>query len=145
MVKNPPTNAGDTRDMGSVLGSGRSPWVGKWQPTPVCCLENSIDRGAWQAPWGSQRVGHGWAHRTAHVCPDASKHISALKKGSHYDFQAGVELISEVYGNGQRWYFIFGTQDNYMLLLKFSGQGTKHPEMCHSVWHEEGLLLLLSS
>ena len=35
--------------MGSVLGSGRSPWVGKGQPTPGCHLENSIDRGAWQA------------------------------------------------------------------------------------------------
>ena len=54
------------------------------------------------SPRGSQRVGHGWAHSTAHVCPDASKHVSALEKGSHYDFQAGVELIYEVYGNGQR-------------------------------------------
>ena len=76
------------------------------------------------SPWGSQRVGHGWAHSTAHFCPDASKHVSALEKGSHYNFQAGVELISEVYGNGQRWYFIFGSQDNYKFLLKFSGQGT---------------------
>ena len=44
----PTPSAGDTRDVGSVLGSGRSPRVGKWQPTPVTCLENSIDRGAWQ-------------------------------------------------------------------------------------------------
>ena len=33
MVKNPPANAGDPRDMGSIPGSGRSPRVG--QPTPV--------------------------------------------------------------------------------------------------------------
>ena len=44
----PTPNAGDTKDMGSALGSGRSPRVGKWQLTPVSCLENSIDRGAWQ-------------------------------------------------------------------------------------------------
>ena len=31
-VKNPPANAGD---VGSVQGSGRFPWKGKWQPTPV--------------------------------------------------------------------------------------------------------------
>ena len=31
-VKNPPVNA---RDVGSVSGLGRSPWRGKWQPTPV--------------------------------------------------------------------------------------------------------------
>ena len=33
MVKNPPTNAGDIRDMSSVLG--RIPWSRKWQPAPV--------------------------------------------------------------------------------------------------------------
>ena len=41
MVKNPPANAGDTRDAGLIPGSGRFPGVGKipwnrkWQPTPV--------------------------------------------------------------------------------------------------------------
>ena len=34
MVKNPPTNAGDPRDAGSIPGSGRS-WRRKWQPIPV--------------------------------------------------------------------------------------------------------------
>ena len=28
---------------------GKSPWRGKWQPTPLSCLDNSIDRGAGQA------------------------------------------------------------------------------------------------
>ena len=32
MIKNPPATAGDT---GSILGSGRSPGGGAWQPTPV--------------------------------------------------------------------------------------------------------------
>ena len=31
-VKNLPANAGDTRDMGSIPGSGRFPWRRKWQP-----------------------------------------------------------------------------------------------------------------
>ena len=35
MVKNPPANAGDTRDTGSIPGSGRFPWRRKWQPIPV--------------------------------------------------------------------------------------------------------------
>ena len=35
MVQNPPVNAGDIRDTGSILGSGRPPGGGKWQPTPV--------------------------------------------------------------------------------------------------------------
>ena len=33
-VKNPPANAGDVRDTGSIPGLGRSQ-KRKWQPTPV--------------------------------------------------------------------------------------------------------------
>ena len=49
MVKNPPANAGDAKDMGSVPGSGRSPAEGNGNPLLYSCLENSMDRGAWQA------------------------------------------------------------------------------------------------
>ena len=49
MVKNRPASAGDARDMGSIPGSGRSPGVGNGIPLQNSCLENSMDRGAWQA------------------------------------------------------------------------------------------------
>ena len=49
MVKNPPTNAGDIRDMGSVPGLGRSPGGGHRNPLQYSCLENPMDRGAWRA------------------------------------------------------------------------------------------------
>ena len=62
VVKNSPANAGDTRDAGSIPGSGRSPPSRKWQPTPVF-LPGKI-------PWteepgrlqsiGSQRIRHDW-------------------------------------------------------------------------------------
>ena len=48
MVKNPPANAGDTRDAGSIPGLGRSPGVGNDNLLQYSCLENSMDRGAWQ-------------------------------------------------------------------------------------------------
>ena len=35
MVKDPPANAGDTRDSSLIPGSERFPWRRKWQPTPV--------------------------------------------------------------------------------------------------------------
>ena len=35
VVKNPPTNAGDTGDTSLIPGSGRFPWGKKWLPTPV--------------------------------------------------------------------------------------------------------------
>ena len=49
MAKNLPANAGDARDMSSIPGSGRSPGGGNGNPLQYSCLENSMDRGAWQA------------------------------------------------------------------------------------------------
>ena len=49
MVKNPPVNAGDMRDLGSIPGSGRSPGGGNGNPLQYSCLENPMDRGAWWA------------------------------------------------------------------------------------------------
>ena len=36
-------------DLGSIPGSGRSPGEGNGNPLQYSCLENSIDRGAFQA------------------------------------------------------------------------------------------------
>ena len=47
MVKNLPANAGDIRDRGSV--PGRSPGGGHDNPFQYSCLENPMDREAWQA------------------------------------------------------------------------------------------------
>ena len=49
VVKNPPANAGDVRDSGSVLGLGRSPGGGHGNPLQCSSLENPMDRGAWWA------------------------------------------------------------------------------------------------
>ena len=46
VAKNPPANAGNTRDESSVLGSGRYPEVGNGNPREYSCLENSMVRGA---------------------------------------------------------------------------------------------------
>ena len=57
--KNLPANAGDIRDAGSVLGSGRSPGEGDGNPLQYSCLENPMDREAWWATvYGVVRVGH---------------------------------------------------------------------------------------
>ena len=60
MVKHPPANAGDIRDVDSICGLGRSPGGGLGKPAPVYL--------AWRIPWtaepgglqsiGSQRIGH---------------------------------------------------------------------------------------
>ena len=48
-VKNLPANAGDVRDAGSIPGSGRYPGEGNNYSLQYSCLENSMDREAWQA------------------------------------------------------------------------------------------------
>ena len=46
MVKNPPANAGEERDAGSIPGQGRSPGEGNGSPLQYSCLENPMDKGA---------------------------------------------------------------------------------------------------
>ena len=48
VVNNPPANAGDIIDMGSIPGSGRSPGEENGNPLQYSCLENPMDREAWQ-------------------------------------------------------------------------------------------------
>ena len=48
-VKNLPANAGDVIYAGLIPGLRRSPGKGNGNPFQYPCLENSMDRGAWQA------------------------------------------------------------------------------------------------
>ena len=67
MAKNPPANEGDTGDIGSIPGLGRSPGEGNGNPLQYSC---------WEIPWteepgrlqfmGSQRVGHDLATKQHH-------------------------------------------------------------------------------
>ena len=66
VVKNPPPNAGDIRDVGSIPGLGRSTGGGHDNLFQYSCLENP--GGAW---WTEER-GAGWVtvHRVAKVRHD---------------------------------------------------------------------------
>ena len=57
-VKNPPASAGDA---GLIPGLRRSPGEGNGNALSYPCLGNPMDRGAWRAIMGSQRVGHSLA------------------------------------------------------------------------------------
>ena len=59
VVKNPPANAGDTGDVGSIPRLRRSPGIENGNPFQYSYLQNPVDRGAWQATvHESRRVGH---------------------------------------------------------------------------------------
>ena len=66
MVKNPPADAGDIRDMGLIPGLGRSPGGGQGNLLHYSCLENSMDRGAWWA------IVHGVAESQTQLSPHAT-------------------------------------------------------------------------
>jgi len=58
VVKIPPANAGDKRDVGSIPASGRSPGEGNGNPFQYSSLENPIDKGVWWAT--DHRVAKSW-------------------------------------------------------------------------------------
>ena len=89
VVKNPPANAGDIRDMGSTPGSGR--WHGN--PLQCSCLEKPIDRGAWWATAvASERAGHDWSELARTGC--SSQCSKARKRNkSHPDWKGGNKIV----------------------------------------------------
>ena len=58
VVKNLSANAGDLRDVSLIPGSGKSPGGGNSNPLQYFCLENPMDRRAWQAT--VYRVSKSW-------------------------------------------------------------------------------------
>ena len=61
--KNPPTNARDLRDAGSIPGSGRSPWGGHRDALQYSYLENPTDRKDWQATVHGVTENQTWLKR----------------------------------------------------------------------------------
>ena len=74
MAVNPPTNAGDGREAGSIPGSGRLPGEGNGNPLQYSCLENPVDSEVWWA------MVHGVAESdmTEDLCPIQKIIISQL-------------------------------------------------------------------
>ena len=58
VVKNPPANAGDLKDVGSIPVSGKIPWRRAWQPTPVFLPGESYGQRslAGYSPWGHKEL-----------------------------------------------------------------------------------------
>ena len=79
--KNLPPNAGDTRDAGSVSGSGRSPGGGHGNSPRYSCLENPMDRGAWQVIVHTVAKSQTWLKwlSTAHTSDTLGREYEALK------------------------------------------------------------------
>ena len=64
----------ESGDLGSIPGTGGSPGEGYGSPLQYSCLENTMDRGAWQATiHGVARVGHDLATKPTKVIHTLNK------------------------------------------------------------------------
>ena len=95
VVKNPPANAGDVREVGLIPESGRSPGAGPRSPLQYSCLENPMDRGSWwaihgvaksgtQLKWLNMRAPSGDVQETAGCVHQNSGYHTDLRV-NHYD------------------------------------------------------------
>ena len=68
MVNNPPANARDTSNTGSISGGGKMPWRRKWQPTPIFLPGEPYRQRSLvgYGQWGCKRVRHNFATEHAH-------------------------------------------------------------------------------
>ena len=95
MVKNPPANSRDARDMGSIPGLGRCPGGGNGNPLQYSCLENSMDRGAW---WATVHgATESWTWLNAHTHSE-----TAASRGEHEDTHLGILFLLPTKGHKQR-------------------------------------------
>ena len=67
VVKNLPANAGDSREVGSILGSGRFPGEENGNPLQYPCLENYMDGGTWWVRVHRVAVRHNRVHINTHT------------------------------------------------------------------------------
>ena len=76
VVKITPASAGDVRDVGSILGSGRSPGGGHGNPLQYCCLKNPMDRGPW---WATvHRVTQSQTRLSMQACMPANIYLGGM-------------------------------------------------------------------
>ena len=84
-VKKPLTNAGDTGDMGSIPGWGRSPGREHGNTFQYSCLGSPMDRGAWRA--------------TVHRVTNSQTRVKQLGMQAHT-----YQILEETHER-RKWYF----------------------------------------
>ena len=93
LVKNPLANAGDARDVGLIPGSGRSPGEGNGNPLQYSCLENPMNREAWQAT----------VHMVAEL--DMTEHLNRIDE--FFQKILNDVIFSSIFGGLKNVFFFF--------------------------------------
>ena len=124
VVKNPPANAGDTGDFGSIPGLGRSPGEedGKPGEFQYSCLENPMDRGTWWATVHRVTKSQTWLSDWAWALPrhESPKLWSLIKittsktRKQVFGFSAANSINKVFTANG--WHFKITELKNVQIL-----------------------------
>ena len=102
VVKNLSASAGDVSNMGLIPGSGRSPGGGNGNPRQYSCLENPMDRGAWQAT--DKRV---WVTKKLDTTEEISMHARSIGTNSGSSLCVGSYCKVSDLEQVVLWYFCF--------------------------------------
>ena len=94
LVKNPPANAGDITDIGSIPGSRRSPGEENGNPLQYSCPGNPMNRGAWQATVHGISKELDMNERTHTLGKNGNQHM--LNLGSVYTIILHTNLLLEL-------------------------------------------------
>ena len=108
VLKNPPTNVGDSRDTGSIPGSERSPRDGNGNLLQYCCLGNCMESGVW---WATKSMGSHWVrHDWAGIFLGNIYPSQVVKTCVLYLYNLDFKEIQPVHSKwDQSWVFIGGT------------------------------------
>ena len=99
LVKNPPAKAGDTGDMSSISRLGISPGGENGNPLQYSCLENPVDKGAWQATVYS--IAKSWTQLNTSTEQGESKMKQEKKESETVRSQAWSE--GSLKRSNERW------------------------------------------
>ena len=89
VVKNLPANAGDLRDIGSILGLGRCPGGGRATHSSILALRILMDRGAW---WATvPRVTKSWTQLKQ--LRMKARMTFYCKRHAKFQTENGVEIV----------------------------------------------------
>ena len=99
MVRNPPANAGDIRDLGSIPGSGSSPGGQQSNLLQNSCLESPMDRGAWWATVHGVAKGQTRLKRLSMHARDLHPRVASMSSQAMWNcFQGFLAVSGSVLG-----------------------------------------------
>ena len=94
VAKNPPANAGSIRDSGSIPGLGSSPGGQHGNPLQYSCLENPMERGAWQATVHGVTKGQAWPKRLSMHAHDFHPCAASMSSQAIWNCLQGFLAVS---------------------------------------------------